>query len=48
MKAMMNGDANDKRVSANVFSHLEPLVAARVGLDEHLVLLDALGRDGAT
>jgi DNA-binding transcriptional MerR regulator len=42
IKALMNGDANEKRVSANVFSHLEQLVASRVGLDEHLVSLDAL------
>ena len=42
IKALMNGDANEKRVSANVFSHLEQLVAARVGLDEHLVSLEAL------
>jgi DNA-binding transcriptional MerR regulator len=42
IKALMNGDANEKRVSANVFSHLEQIVAARVGLDDHLVSLDAL------
>ncbi|WCT73769.1 MerR family transcriptional regulator [Sphingomonas naphthae] len=42
IKALLSGDAADQRVSANVFTHLEQLVSARVGLDEHLVTLAAL------
>ncbi|QBM77639.1 MerR family transcriptional regulator [Sphingomonas sp. AAP5] len=42
IRAMMNGDPPDQRVNANAFSHLEQLVAARVGLDEHLVPLATL------
>jgi len=44
IRGMMKGDPADQRVSANAFSHLEQLVAARVGLDEHLVPLNSLAQ----
>lgn len=42
IRAMMSGMPADQRVGANAFSHLEQLVAARVGLDDHLVTIDSL------
>jgi DNA-binding transcriptional MerR regulator len=42
IRAMMTGTVAEQRVSANAFPHLEQLVAARVGLDEHLVTLASL------
>lgn len=42
IRAMMTGAAAEQRVSANAFPHLEQLVAARVGLDEHLVTIASL------
>lgn len=44
IKAMMNGESSDQRVSANAFPQLEQLVAARVGLEDKLVTLDSLSK----
>jgi DNA-binding transcriptional MerR regulator len=44
IRAMMNGDPGDQRVNVNAFTHLEQLVASRVGLDDHLVPLDTLAQ----
>ncbi|WP_220129643.1 MerR family transcriptional regulator [Sphingomonas chungangi] len=41
IQAMMSG-ASDRRTGANAFSHLETLVAARVGIDGHLVPIASL------
>lgn len=42
IKAMMNGEPVDQRVSVGAFSQLERLVAARVGLEDQLVSLASL------
>ena len=42
IRAMMSGVPAEERVNANAFTQLEQLVAARVGLQEHLVTLDSL------
>jgi hypothetical protein len=42
IRTMMTGGGAEQRVSANAFPHLEQLVAARVGLDGHLVTLKSL------
>ena len=42
IRAMMTGNPGDQRVNANAFTQLEQLVAARVGLDEHLVTIASL------
>ena len=41
IRAMMSG-ASDRRTGANAFSHLERLVAARVGIDGHVVPIASL------
>lgn len=40
--ALMRGRAPDVRVDADAFGQLERLVAARIGLDEHMVPIESL------
>lgn len=44
IKAMMSGEPAEQRVSASAFSHLEHLVAAKVGLEDTLISLESLAQ----
>lgn len=44
IKAIMNGESPEHRVSVNAFADLEQLIAAKSGLEDKLVPLDALAK----